>query len=170
MPKIEYENVVYDSEEELEFKFWLDEALEAGLIGGYQKCEKGKDTFELIEKQTYWSTVKGKLKKKHLFANVKYTNDFIVDHCELIKDKPTPEKIVYTDVKGGFSQHNDEKQFQIIRKMMYKLKGIYVHKVIPEKLFIKTWLPAKAGRTKVKGDIQKKYLKCKTIREYKEAL
>ena len=170
MAKVEYEGIVYDSNEELEFKHWLDEAYEAGLIGGYQKCEKGKDTFELIEKQYYWATVKGNLKKKHLLADVKYTPDFIVNHCQIIKDKPTDEKIVYVDVKGGFSQHNDTKSFQIIRKMMLKIKGIYVHKVVPEELFIKTWLPQKAGRTEVKGDIQRKYIECKTISEYMEGI
>lgn len=166
MSKIEYDGIIYDSQEELDFKHWLDEALDAGLIEGFKKCEKGKDTYELIGKQYYY---KGD-KQKHCFASVDYTPDFLVKSH---KFKPFTEKDIdfeyhTIDVKGGFSQHNDQKQFQIIRKMMYRFKGIYIHKVVPEKLFLETWLPAKAGRTKVKGDIQKKYEGCLTISEFKE--
>ena len=61
MAKVEHDGVIYDSQEELDFRYWLDEAYEAGLIGGYQKCEKGKDTFELeVQPGTY--TFQSKLK------------------------------------------------------------------------------------------------------------
>ncbi len=170
MPKIEYEGEIYDSTEELEFKHWLDEAYEAGLIEGYSKCEKGKDTIELIGKQHYWAPTKTNgFKKKHCFASVNYTPDFTVeaDGIPLFIEKDMGEHTHYIDVKASFSKHNDTKQFQLIRKMMFQFKGIYVHKVVPEKLFLKTWLPKKAGRTAVKGDIQKKYADCLTIDDYR---
>jgi len=162
MAKVEYNGVWYDSQEELDFKHWLDEAYEAGLIEGFEKCEKGVHTFELIGKQHY---IRDSV-PKHCFASVEYTPDFIVCSCELIKDRPTPDRNVFIDVKGSFSQHNDNKQFQIIRKMMFAFKHIYVHKVVPDKLFIKTWVPELCRYTKVKGDIKKKYLKTPVIAEY----
>ncbi|MDM8539431.1 hypothetical protein QUF70_21970, partial [Desulfobacterales bacterium HSG17] len=121
MPKVTYKDVTYDSQEELDFKHWLDEAYTSELIISYSKQEKGKDTVELIGKQQY--QVNGK--KKHCFASVDYTPDFLIvsnlftPFCE----KPIAETHHYIDVKGGFSRFNDNKQFQIIRKMMFKFKG-----------------------------------------------
>ena len=166
MPKVEYKNVIYDSQGELNFKHWLDEAFENGLIEGYRKLEKGIDTFELIGKQHYFKNGK----RKHCFASVTYTPDFIVtlDTGQMpeLKNKDMDEVHTYIDIKGDYSPHNDEKQFSIIRKMMFKFHGIYVHKIIPDDLFIKTWIPEKCRYTPVKGDIKKKFLKTPTIKEY----
>jgi len=164
MPKVEYENVIYDSQGELDFKHWLDEAYSAGLITSYSKQEKGIDTIELIGKQHYH--VNGK--NKHCFASVDYTPDFLIvsNLFTPFCDKNLEQSHHYIDVKGGFSQHSDNKQFQIIRKMMFKFKGIYVHKVVPEELFLKTWVPELCLYTKVKRDIQKKYLDALSVGEY----
>lgn len=163
MPKVEYNNVIYDSQEELDFKHWLDEAYEAELIVAFRKFKKGKDTIELIGKQNYM--VNGK--EKHCFASVDYTPDFLI-----VSDlfKPFCEKEMlgphHIDVKGGFSRHNDSKQFQIIRKMMFMFKGIYVHKVVPDELFLKTWVPEKCRYTTKQGKLKKKFLNTPTISEY----
>ena len=164
MPKVTYKDVIYDSQEELNFKHWLDEAFEAGLIEGYQKLEKIKDTYELIGKQHY--TVDGC--KKHLFASVNYTPDFVVYGCQLesVYDKKKGDYRIYIDTKGTGDRYHDNKSFQIIRKMMLKLKGIYVHKVVPDDLFLKTWVPELCRYTKVRKDIQKKFLNTPTISEY----
>ncbi len=167
MAKVEYEWVIYDSQEELDFKHWLDEAFEAGLIHGFRKLEKGIDTFELIGKQKYISNGK----RKHCFASVDYTPDFLITSepeftpfCENSIEKVHH----YIDVKGSFSKYNDNKQFQIIRKMMYKFKGIYVHKVVPDELFLKTWVPELCRYTEVKKDVKKKFKNTPTIKEYLE--
>lgn len=167
MPKVEYNNVIYDSKEELDFKHWLDEAFEAKLIYGYRKCVKDIDTFTLIASQNYYKS--GDLKKpKHCFRPVKYTPDFVIYGGDWIPylQKDMGDDNHYIDVKGGFSRHNDGKQFQLIRKMLFLFKGIYAHIVKPDELFLKTWVPELCRRTPKQGKLKKKFANTPTISEY----
>jgi len=163
MPKIIYDAVEYDSQEELDFKHWLDEAYENNLIWWYRRQEKGKDTIQLIKKQYLKNN-----EKRVAFQPVNYTPDFLVhdNHFTPFLEKETSEGFNYIDVKGGFSRFNDKKQFQLIRKMMYYFKGIYVHIVIPDELFLKTWVPEKCRYTAKTGKIKKKFVNTPTIKEY----
>jgi len=164
MAKIKYNDVWFDSQEELDFKHWLDEAFTAGLIEGYKKQEKGRDTFELIEKQYYIRDGK----KRHLYAPVGYTPDFIVEGCQIdtLYDKKKGDYKIYIDTKGTGDKYHDNKSFQILRKMMLKIKGIYIHKVIPEKLFLSSWVPELARYTPAKRDVKKKFINTPVISEY----
>ena len=49
---------------------------------------------------------------------------------------------------------------------MMQKHGIYVNKVVPEKLFKKTWCPEACRYTGVKKQPVKKFIGCKTIKEY----
>lgn len=168
MPKIIYKEISFDSQEEVDFFHWCTEAFESGLIKSFFRCSKKLDSFELIGKQ-YYTVDK---KKKFLFHNVTYCPDFIIHESKIldIYEKPIYKNNIVIDVKPSFSKHGDAKQFSIIRKLMMQIHNIYIHKIIPEELFKKTWLPEKAGRTKVKGNIEKKYIDCKNIKEYMETI
>lgn len=163
MPKIIYNDISFDSPEELSFFHWCNELFENGRLKEFKRCEK-KDSFELIGKQHY--AVNGT--KKFLFHDVKYCPDFILKGC-LVRDiyeKPIHTNIIYVDIKPSFSKHGDSKQFSIIRKLMMSVFDIYVHKIIVNELFQKTFVPELCRYTKVKKDIQKKYLKTPTIKQY----
>ena len=52
------------------------------------------------------------------------------------------------------------------QKWTYKIYGEYIEKVIPEKLFMKTWVPEIAMFSPVKKDPVKKYIGCLVVREF----
>ena len=164
MAKIEYDNYEFDSQEEVDFYHWCAEAFDAGLIEHFGRCNKEFDAFELIGKQYYQADGK----KKFLFHDITYTPDFIVKGCKVwyLYEKPIHDYDIFIDIKPSFSKHGDAKQFSIIRKLMMMVHGLYIHKITPEKLFLKTWVPEKVRYTPKTGKLRKKYEGCKTIKEF----
>jgi hypothetical protein len=59
------------------------------------------------------------------------------------KDYPDDSLVSYIDVKGNFGQHGDAVKFPVLQKIIYFTKGIYVEKIVPEKLFKKTFYPSR---------------------------
>ena len=168
MAKITYDSIEFDSQEELEFWHWLNEAYEAGLIAGY---EYHKRSWALSEKQTYTDIVELKTKikevEKHLMHPHVYTPDFEIFGAKdigLIDVHQDGWHVV--DVKGTFNMYGGDREFSINQKWMYDKHGVYVHKVVPEKLFKKTWCPELVRYTPKTGKLRKKYIKCKTIKEF----
>ena len=169
-----YKGVEYDSQEEIEIAMWIEEAIEAGLI--MPKVVYQPEAYKLSPKQT--KTVLKQLKtkskqvEKHLLHPHKYTADFKIIFTTKGK-KLLPfigsghnDTRAVIDVKGAFNQHGGDREFSINQKWTYEKYGVFVNKVIPEKLFKSTWVPDGARLTSKTRQIKKKYAKCKTIEEF----
>lgn len=168
MSKIEFDNKIFDSVEELEIWHWLNEAYEAGLIKAFQHHSR---SWTLSEKQTYTDFVQLKTKvvekEKHLLRPHVYTPDYEIfgaKNIGLIDAHQDGWHVI--DVKGTFNMYGGDREFSINQKWMYDKHGVYVQKVIPEKLFIKTWVPEKVRYTQKTGKLRKKYAVCLTIDKY----
>jgi len=165
----------FDSQEELDFYYWLLEAQEHGLISNikYQP-----ETFMLSNRVSlfYEKQLKTKVKEcEHfLFHPHFYTPDF---YFEVVGSrlrefftisKYTKNTQVWTDVKGVFNRHNDAKQFSMNCKWMWQAYGIYIEKIVPVKLFLKTWVSESCRYTPQKRQPVKKYIGVPNIEGFLE--
>lgn len=160
MAKIEYKGIIYDSQEEIEFVQWLEEAKAAGYVISWTYQP---ETFVLAEKNDYLT--------KQI-----YTPDFVVvfskkidglDHG-FIYHRPLAHahKCAYFDIKGifGRGQNNSSAYtFPVAQRWMYDKLGIYVNKIVARDMkvkikgtkdqykvtksgfFSKTWVPKAAA-------------------------
>lgn len=147
----------FRSQEEKMFGFWLREAVEAKLIIGF---EYEKDVFELAAARKVTERVQLKtkevMKDRHIHRSESYTPDFRIRFTDagekIFKDvfpkafairrtELTPHDL-FVDVKGGFNPYQtDERYFSLVRKIVLARHGLWVEKVEPKKLFLKTWCP-----------------------------
>ena len=170
-----YDDIEFDSKEELEFYHWCIEAKKYKIISDFKyNCE----SYQLSPKQTIDEErqlkTKTKIVSKHLFHEHIYTPDFhlfkgerwgVIDkESKLISSHDNKTEIVI-DVKGTFQMHDGSRSFSINQKWMYEKYGIYVNKLIPEKFFKLTWVPESCKMTAKTKQIRKKYEKTQTILE-----
>ena len=168
---------IFDSDEEQQFYQWLIEAQEYGLLTNIKYQPR---TFELSPRVAVEYTKQLKTKTKtaehFLFHPHNYTPDF---EFELTGDILTPVFVVSkfmkscyitVDVKGTFNKYGDPKQFSINQKWVYQKNDIYIEKVIPVKLFTKTWCPDACRFTPKKKQPVKKYIEVSTIEEFIEGV
>ena len=160
----------FPSDEEWHVSHWLMEAQGHGLLGEivYQP-----DPFVLSERASV--TVEKQLKTKtktadkFLFHPHKYTPDFSFYLKDGFLNRHFNNPIhnwIVIDVKGGFNPYGDPKQFSINQKWMYQKYEIYVEKIVPEKLFKKTWVPEICRLSpKLKKPV-KKYINVPIISEF----
>ncbi len=165
----------FDSDEELEFYCWLKEAELNGLISGILFHPH---TFDLSSKATIKldKIMKTKIKTvdKFILRPHVYTPDFefciesslIYKLNILVENKTINRKFMLVDVKGTYSRYGDAKQFSINQKWVWDKYGIYVQKIVPEKLFLKSWVPEVCRLSPVQRKPVKKYIDCKTIGEF----
>ena len=153
--------IKFRSTDEEMFWDWCVEAEKLGIIHNF---EYEPYSILIIPKQTTKRIKKLKTKTKEidkfLLAELSYTPDFVIkskfnlERLGLIYDSiddNSEHKYEYIiDVKGMYSQNNDDVQFSVRRKALYYIKQIFVNKLIVDKWFLKTFLPL---RTKVKGDL-----------------
>ncbi len=160
MPKVDYNGVTYDSQEEVEVRMWLDEAVNHKIVDAYV-YQPG--SYLLTPKQTYIEEkqLKTKIKKieRTVFQEHRYSSDFKV-WFNYIPFKVIPNRSPYDftefDVKGSFQMYGGDRSFSISRKLVYEIHGVYINKIIPKKLFKETWCPEGARYSPV----QKKERKC----------
>lgn len=160
-----YKNIQFDSVEEVEFYYWCEEALKLGYIDSVEFHNKD---FELLESHKI-PCPKTLFKQGFLtLQGCRYELDFRIkptlkfsqfDH-NLIMDR---DGWIYVDTKGTWK--GSETVFAIKQKLVYERYGTYINRVIPIKFFENTWLPERAGLTKVKKDRQKSYIHLKTYKE-----
>lgn len=168
-PSIVFDGKTFDSQEELEFYWWCQEAEEDGLLRSF---EYHSETFELAPKASIIVERRLKTKtksvEKHLLREHVYTPDFrlMFSHglfvrglvralkagClqdvlvgDLLKDGRTYE--VWVDVKGGFSIYHDDKSFSINVKWVWHQHKVFINKVVPAKFFSTFWVPERARYT-----------------------
>lgn len=164
----------FDSDEEWHIHNWLHEAEAYGLVRDivYQP-----GPFELAPRASVkvLKQLKTKTKEvdKFLFHPHTYTPDFAFTrvHDALTGVFVHPQASLYgrrvtIDVKGGFNRFGDQKQFAINQKWMWQKFGIYVEKIVPEKLFKKTWVPEVCRLTPKQKKPVKKYIGVPTIETF----
>jgi len=169
---IEYNNVKLDSNEELLFVYWLDEAIEAGLIESYK--------YQPVV-YTLFDDIKGKninnkdiiLIKSHI-----YTPDFLIRFTDKFYNLYTTNKWykifknidnikgdVIIDIKGTFSRNGGDRVFSINQKWVYQKYNVYIHKIVPYNLFKITWCPKLAKITPKKQLPIEKFKNLKSIND-----
>ena len=164
----------FASAEEWQVYNWLNEADEYGLVRG---IEYQPGPFELSPRVRVKGLKRLKTKSKEidkfLFHPHKYTPDFgftvVSDAFKRVFKHPQEGLYgadVIIDVKGGFNPFGDPKQFSINQKWMFQKFGLYVEKIVPEKLFKKTWVPEVCRWTEKQHKPVKKYIGVMTVGEF----
>ena len=160
--------MMFDSDEEKYFSWYLKELEEAGFVAGWGR----PDTIELATNVRVWSK-RGKTPKPTvLLRNQQYTPDFKVTWTqkavdaklvvELVPDEGSdsfPESyaapfmagledkklVSYIEIKGGFVAHDEGRIYSILSKWTFQLLGVYVQRVsvstAPDSIFAKTFCP-----------------------------
>lgn len=161
-----YNNIQFDSTEEVEFYMWCQEAIKNKMI---EEVEFHNKIFKLFSKNEV--PCPKTLRKQgfltlqdceyELDFRIKPTEKFfqLFDHNLLAQS----DGWIYIDTKGDFK--GADTVFSIKQKLMYIEFCIYVNRVVPIKFFKRTWRPERAGLTPKRGDIVKGYQKLKTLKE-----
>lgn len=168
----------FASEEEWQVWNWLDEAKRFRLI---RDIHYQPGPFELSPRASVKISKQLKTKSKEvdkfLFHPHRYTPDFSFtvvsdDIKRVFKHSQVGlyGSDVIIDVKGGFNPYGDPKQFAINQKWMWQKFQIYVEKIVPEKLFKKTWVPECCRWTKKQHKPVKKYIGVMTVGEFVQRL
>ena len=158
----------FDSFEEYCFSVWLLKLCKMGLVTDivYQPS-----SFILSSRQSKQAIKQLKTKTKtidkFLLHPHKYTADFrFRGSGEYLEDMEFDKDGYYwVDVKGSFAggfRNSSAITFPINRKWVYERYGIFINKVIPEKLFKKTFIPRDIAYGK-SGKLLKKWSKCKIL-------
>jgi len=165
-----YNGEQYASKEEIYFSWFLDDLKELSHIK-YTWYQPETFTLIPAPKYCWTQkNVKSTTEKKgNIMDSLKYTPDFqivwsrkgIEDYVYILnkenismrsrnrkpfvairdKDDTGGDLISYVDVKGSFGQHGDAVKFPVLQKTIFLTKGIYVEKIVPKKLFAKTFYP-----------------------------
>ena len=168
---------IFDSDEELIFWCWLKEAEVRGIVSDIKFHPY---FFKLSDSATIrfdkYMKTKVKAIDKHILRGHDYTPDFsfCIEHHKihdlnyLVENGYPPEKYMLVDVKGTFSQNGDGKQFAINQKWVYAKQGVYVQKIVPSKLFRKSFGPEICRFTPktLKPNMSKEYIGLKSIDEF----
>lgn len=169
-----YNGIEFDSNEEIEFYMWIQEAINAGLL--YTEFTYQPESFLLSGRQSREEIkqlkTKTKILDKFLLRPHLYTADFSFELTSKGCDHNLPFEMhergpyVVVDIKGGFNLHGGDRGFAINQKWVYEKYGVFVNKVVPEKLFKATWVPHFARFTPKTNQLKRKFAKCKTIKEF----
>jgi hypothetical protein len=177
----------FDSEEEIQFNEYLIELKENNIILNYEYHNEKIKICDKVSKD--FLTTNGKIKSEHLMHDLEYTYDFKIywnsensngifyKNIDFDKNVKYPKEklpfyakdnISYIDVKGTFiGRHNNSAiTFPIIQKVLYVLKGIFVQKIIPIKLFELTFVPESLIYTKKTNKLKKYKFKIKSLNEF----
>lgn len=139
----------FDSLEEIEFYFFLRDALKLKLITEYVYQP---DSLVICPKATITQKIPYKRKSGYktitstLYSEAKYTPDFkfkatdkLFHYFPQFKNllRETEGKWFYIDVKGAYNRYGGDRQFSLHRKLVFHLFQIHINKVIPQLFFQK---------------------------------
>ena len=187
MPKIVYNGIEFDSEEERLFYLYLEELKDNGYVRDFTFHV---DSFVLSEPVKYSWAKKMKTKSKEMESTLLqghvYTPDYKViwepkgwgkfwhydiDNVQLNKIPFISNDVgCFIEIKPSFDMNNMQRLFSINQKWMWQEHKIYVQKVIPigknTCLFAKTFVPQEAMLT-AKTKKPKKYkFTTKSLQEF----
>lgn len=147
----------FDSAEEEAFWHWCLEAKEIGIIDEF---EYQPQSIEIIPAIRYADRkqlkTKVKIIERPLCQSLSYTPDFIIYGCitwrfHRPKNHMLPRTGMnlynslasryYIDVKGNYKEGDKASKFNLIQKVLYYVKNIYVNRVIPSEFFKIAWVP-----------------------------
>jgi len=163
----------FRSAEELFFSYWLKELENENLVSDIQYephsivlCEKAKYDMLKIMKN-------GKEKKVTVsipYSGHTYTPDFLFNSdSEQVRSLfhiPDKGKTIHVDIKGGFSLHADKEAFPIKQSWIFEKYGIWINRVIPDKLFKATFVPEKVRYSPLTDNPLPKYRNAKTLKDW----
>lgn len=161
---------VVDSLEEVSFIRWCEEAIKYNLIEIDEQFYQ-PNSWTLFD--GYKIQIDGKNKTKlrpHIYSpdfKMKLTCNFIKLFPKIWSKffwKTSQDDWVYLDVKGRFG-NSSGRSFPIDQKWVLAKYNIFVGKIIPEDLFISTWVPEKERYSDKRHIIREKYKNLKTIGE-----
>ena len=173
----------FKSEEEVAFAHWCIEAADALIIQGWQYEPITYPLLSQIEhhvdKVTEYKRKPNKTVRtwKTLLQAHEYTPDFIIvpggrfedlKHGLIHYRNPyyhndrKPKYVI--DVKGTFQRFDGARSFSINQKWVFDKHGVYVNKVVPQKFFKKTWVPAAVAFGKNGGRL-KRYEDCRLLED-----
>lgn len=187
----ETKKIIFDSQEEKDFDAYLRELKDAGFIEHYVYHP---ETVMLFDKfSVKFKDIKGIIKEEHLLHDIKYTYDFAIlwyekgkhlfyksiNDLNTVYDKkklpfyafyePLDDtNWSYIDVKGDFAgpHNNSAITFPLLQKMMLHIKDKYVQKIIPKKLFEKTFVPKELWYTEKTKKERKFPFEKRTLEEF----
>jgi hypothetical protein len=194
VPKIMYDEIEFDSEEERMFYLYCEELQEAGFIKRFTFHDisftlSEKVTYEWIKKlKTKENKTESTLLQPHIYSpdfwiewDCKAYNKFYLDIHDgknKLDSVPFINNIdnngndigSYIEIKPSFDMNNMTRLFVINSKWMYQEHRIYVQKIIPigkkNCLFANTFVPQKAMFT-LKTNKPKKYkFETKSLEQY----
>ena len=169
----------YKSKEELYFSWFLDELKDNGYISHYEyECKSYNLSFKATYTEEKQLKTKTKTVSKHLLAGHVYTPDFKIkwdfkafEHFTKAYSLALPfwgnnqyQSII--EVKPVFDQNNMTRLFSINQKWMMAEHGIYVQKVIPQKLFKDTFTPKRYLITDGGGQARRIKWKKRSLEEF----
>lgn len=187
---MEYNEIKFDSKEEVFFLWFLQDMKKAGFIDNYKYQPVA---IELTPKQTYKfkkvMKTKEKIVDKHLLHPYRYTADFEIhwntsakglfyeNINEVVEDSNVPffanslgkRSISIVDTKASYNLKDSNRRFSSTQKVLFLLKNIYVQQIVPQKLFEKTFTPNRYLMTDKGVKLRTIHFKIKTLKEYIDA-
>lgn len=179
--KIIYGGLELDSKEELEFFYWLEEAMDFGIVA---RCKYHPEPFQLLPKQTIEKQEVKKIKvktiQKFLFHSHTYQPDFLIEVSDLwfklfpnvLANYHLDPYEYYIDVKGAYqgSRLMSDQKFPINQKLVWYFHQRYINKVTLVDFFSKTFVPAKCAYAQNRKVLtrRKAYENCKLLSQLKE--
>lgn len=157
----------FDSNEELDFYYWVTEAQGLGFVDSFAYQPPSFVLFPGLKNE------RGKFAiREHV-----YTADFRIEFSDLWAEfrkangikafDRFDERTVYVDVKGGFNRFGGDREFSVNQKWTFAKFGVYVWKIKPFEFFHKkAWLPKKAICTRKTGKVRSKYLGVKVFEKH----
>ena len=167
MPTYAYNKMSLKSREELDFAYWLTEAVKNGIVK--EGFEYEPFSYTIIDDAEFaiyrkMKRVDDRIEQKSLFNGWTYTPDFvfeltdygtsnlmnvITDDIDLIREYNTSRKVFLTtnpgkievDTKGVFDRWHDSREFSHKQKALFAFHNVYINKVVPLSFFKKTWVP-----------------------------
>jgi len=178
--KCTVDGIEFDSMSEACLYCWCKEAEEIGIIESFTL----QPHWELLDKVTY-------IKPKQLKTKVRYDERVLLNGCGYTADFSVTSKHLLgfpeltldemlglpvkhiVDVKGERMHAGSSTNFSLIQKLMYKVHGIYVNKVVCGKFFAVNGMPRrlpdecymKSDSSKLYSVWQKQFRGCKYIDE-----
>jgi hypothetical protein len=163
----------YRSAEELFFNYWLNELEQEMLVSDIRYepcsivlCEKAKYTILKTMKNGKEKTVTVSIP----YSGHTYTPDFLFnsdnEQVRSLFHIPDNGKTIYVDVKGGFSLRADKEAFPIKQAWIFDKYGIWINRVIPDKLFKATFVSEKVRCSPLTNKPLPKYRGVKTLKEW----
>lgn len=173
--KLICDDIEFDSKEEIDFYKWAKELQAKGFISKFEYHPKSLELSERVVKTIEVKLkTKTKEKEKFLLNPHIYTADFILWINNSFANlntgfEATPNtNQVWIDVKGTWNKYESDTKFSINQKWVFQKYGIFINKVIPKKLFKKSFAPN--IRHKKTGAELKRFKDCKTIDMIQESL